>query len=517
MRRLLRAMFVFVLLAAARVSAADVPVLAYHDIVSTRNGDAYAITVKEFEAHMAYLRDAGYTPIDVNSLEAARAGRAQLPAKPVLLTFDDGYKSFYRHAFPTLKRYGYPAVVSIVTSWIDGRATPDYVAAEFMTWDDLREITRSPLVEVFSHSDDLHSMAPANAFGARTPAGITRVYDAKRKTYEADDAHRARVTADLARSVKRIQAELGAAPRGVTWPYGKYEQVLIDAAAQLGMRYHLTLDPQPARIADLPRINRATFRDYRGLADLGDALTFKLYRREQLRFVEIDLAPLAAHRASERADRIVELARRIALLRVDAVVVRPFTSDGKRAYFYNRAVPIEGDLLSQVAYQLSNRAGLYHLYLSIPAAARPSAFRDLARLNWFSGVAFDDAGDAALDRAAAVFRYYKPAARIGVRARTPPSSAVDFVLVDMALTPAVGDKALKARVAALVGAAPRPLFLLQRTTGTNEAALRDAMAAVRAAGGAHYGYGPDDYERNMPAPPAIIRSLTEHTITHTER
>ncbi len=52
-------------------------------------------------------------------MEDARAGRSRLPEKPVLLTFDDGYESFYRLVFPLLKAYQYPAVFAVVTGWLD--------------------------------------------------------------------------------------------------------------------------------------------------------------------------------------------------------------------------------------------------------------------------------------------------------------------------------------------------------------------------------------------------------------
>lgn len=513
MRRAIAAALALVVLLAARFAgAAEIPAIAYHDIVSAKNGDPYAITVKDFERQMAYLHTAGYRPISLRVLEEVRRGKAALPAKPVLLTFDDGYRSYYERAYPVLARYGFPSVVSIVTSWVDRRAAPEYTAAPLMTWDEVREIARSPLVEVLSHTDDLHDQAPAGPAGVRRPAGVTRIYDAAAGGYETDAAHAQRAQADLARSAERIEAELGKRPVGVTWPYGEYEHALIEAASAQGMHYHLTLDAEPTRLEDLPRVNRATFRDYRTLADFGDMLAFRQYRRQQLRFVEFDLGPLAAHDAAGRARLIAAMARRAEVLRADAVLLRPFTPDGARAYFHNGAVPAAAELLSQVGHQLENRAGLLHLYLSIPAGADFRAYADLARLHWFTGVALEGAPDrAAFERASAVLRRYKPALKLGIRGREPVAGVTpDFVLVDVAAdTP---PKELARDVQRALAGAPRPLFLLARAPALSDAALRDAMALLRSAGAAHYGYGPDDYVNGAPAPLAIVRALTEHTI-----
>ena len=49
----------------------------------------------------------------------ASQGRATLPPKPVLLTFDDGLRSVYDKAFPLLQAYRYPALVAVITDYVD--------------------------------------------------------------------------------------------------------------------------------------------------------------------------------------------------------------------------------------------------------------------------------------------------------------------------------------------------------------------------------------------------------------
>lgn len=505
-----------VLLGLARLApAAEIAALAYHDIVPRLNGDSYAITVEEFKQQMAYLARAGYHPVSLLALERAREGKQALPPKPVLLTFDDGYRSYYDVAYPILRKYGFPSIVSPVTSWIDRRAAPAYVTAEFMTWDELRAVARSPLVEVLSHSDHLHHNVAAGPFGARVPAAVARLYDEHAGTYETEAAHRSRISADLARSAQRLRAELGISPRGVTWPYGRYDQAALDAAAALGMRYYLTLDDEPTRLASLPRINRATFRDYRGLSDLGDALTFRSYRRREWRFVAFDLAALARADHATQMRLITELERRVEVLRVNAVVLRPFTADGKRALFHTEAMPVAADVLSEVAYQINDRAQVAYLILRVPATLDQRVYADLARLNWFSAAVIEDADAAGFKRVAAVLRSYRPDLKIGVDGREPSVPGADFRLIDLAADlPAE----VRAKMIRQVQSDRRPCyFLIERTPTVSTAALRATMAALRGAGVLHFGYGPDDYAHDSPAFLDVVRPLAAYAIPAARR
>ena len=511
MRRLLCGLLL--LFSAARLAAgADIAALAYHDIVPVKDGDPFSITVAEFRRHMEYLAQAGYQPISLAALQRAREGKAELPPKPVLLTFDDGYKSYHDTVFPILREYGFPSVISLVTSWIDRRSVPDYATAEFMTWTELRTLARSPLVEILSHSDDLHRRVVANAFGARMPAAETRLYDATANAYESEAAHRVRLRSDLERSVERIRDELGVAPLGITWPYGRYDGPALEIAAELGMRVYLTLDDEPTSLVAWPRINRATFRDYRKLADLGNLLTFRDFRKRQWRFVSVDLATFADKTSAEQARLIFELGQRVELLRVNAVVLRPFTPDGKRAYFHTDAMPVAADVLSQIAFQLTERAGLRNLILQVPAGLDARVYADLARLNWFSGVVIEGAdADDEFTRVAEVLQRLKPALNVGVPGEDATVDArASFTLIDVAMdTPPA---TIAQRVEAAMQASPRPLFMLERTPTTSAEALTATMATLRAAGALHYGYGVDDFTQNRPEFLRIVRPLAEYAI-----
>ena len=127
-------------------------IICYHDIIDTsKPEDAGAVrrqyfpqtlTADRLIAHFNWLRDNGYTPVSWQQIKDARAGKAKLPDKPVLLTFDDGYLSFYTTAYPILKAFNYPAVYALITSWLEipagGRIqyddTTSLPRSAFVTW-----------------------------------------------------------------------------------------------------------------------------------------------------------------------------------------------------------------------------------------------------------------------------------------------------------------------------------------------------------------------------------------------
>ena len=135
----------------ASATAAEVQfvTIGYHDVRDNLarhyDPDQYAVTAEHLAGHFRWLAGEGYTVISIDDVLAARRGERQLPEKSVLLTFDDGFRSVYTHVFPLLKSFGYPAVVSPVTSWIETEKTIPYNremldASHFLTWDQLWEM-----------------------------------------------------------------------------------------------------------------------------------------------------------------------------------------------------------------------------------------------------------------------------------------------------------------------------------------------------------------------------------------
>ena len=110
---------------------AGVPILEYHMVDTQEDADShpYNVPPEAFAAQLDYLR--------------AKKGKQQLPAKPIILTFDDGYEDNYTQMLPLLEARGMRAVVFVVTNDI---GQPDY-----LTWDELRDMSRRG-IEIGSHT-----------------------------------------------------------------------------------------------------------------------------------------------------------------------------------------------------------------------------------------------------------------------------------------------------------------------------------------------------------------------------
>jgi len=106
----------------------QIPVLCFHDIGTPSSVagsvDYYNVTLANFTAEMAWLSKEGYATITPAQYTAWLAGKAEtLPARPVLITFDDAFTNDFTQATPVLQKYGFHATAFIVTGYANG----DYV------------------------------------------------------------------------------------------------------------------------------------------------------------------------------------------------------------------------------------------------------------------------------------------------------------------------------------------------------------------------------------------------------
>ena len=107
-----------------------IPVLMYHH-VGTKTGALY-VRPDIFAAQMAYLQQKGYSTVGLDDVVDSLISSKPLPAKPVVITFDDGYRDVYTNAFPVLKEKNMRATTFLITQLIGG--------GEYLTWDQVREM-----------------------------------------------------------------------------------------------------------------------------------------------------------------------------------------------------------------------------------------------------------------------------------------------------------------------------------------------------------------------------------------
>lgn len=120
---------------------AGIPVLTYHHI--GMGTEWYNVQPTDFEQQLSYLRESGYVSVSVTELAEGLAGRAKLPPRPVVITFDDGYEDNYLAALPVLERQKMMGTFFVVTGKL---GQPGY-----MSWDQAREMAARGM-ELGSHT-----------------------------------------------------------------------------------------------------------------------------------------------------------------------------------------------------------------------------------------------------------------------------------------------------------------------------------------------------------------------------
>ena len=197
---------------------ADIPVLMYHHI--DENTNSVTVTEENFESHMKALTDAGYTAVSMAEVYEYVMGRGTLPEKPVMITFDDGYRSNYELAMPILEKYGMKAVMFPIGSSV-GKSKykdADHEIIPHATLGEIAAMAESGVFEIGSHTYDMHqSLQYEIECGNSSPR-----IDMDRLDGEEEQAYLNAVRSDFVRSWADIQSATGenfmltlAYPRGV--------------------------------------------------------------------------------------------------------------------------------------------------------------------------------------------------------------------------------------------------------------------------------------------------------------
>jgi biofilm PGA synthesis lipoprotein PgaB len=374
---------------APKASAADATArsfiaLAYHNVEDSDPDQRFVgVSTDKLVAQLSWLQRNGYHPVTIDDLIAARDGGKELPDKAVLLTFDDGYESFYTRVFPVLKAFRFPAVLALVGAWLENgpdatvRYSPDKAAAAlgdgpvqfgdlkvkrdlFLTWDQIREIAASGLVEIASHSYDAHSGAPANPQGNSEPDETTRRYNSATGSYESDASERQYLDADSARMALKIKSETGKRPRVMVWPYGEANELTISIAAANGMPITLTLEDGVAAVDKLGAVPRHLINPDPPLGEYVTELR-AFSERSPVRVVQVDLDYVYDPDPAQQELNVGRLVQRIYAMQISTVFLQAFADpDGtglaRQVYFPNRVLPMRADLFNRVSWQLRTRA-----------------------------------------------------------------------------------------------------------------------------------------------------------------
>jgi len=205
------------------------PILMYHGILKdpARGGD-YVISPQLLESDLAFLKSRGYTSLLPSELYEAVTKGEDLPPKPVMITFDDGFLNNLTYGLPLLEKYDMKATVAVVGSYSERFSdTPDpNPAYAHLSWDDITELTQSGRVEIANHSYDMHKKEGRKG--------------TRRKFGEDEADYYAALVQDVGKTQSLLEQHCGIVPTAFAYPYGSISRESVAVLQEMGFNVLFT-------------------------------------------------------------------------------------------------------------------------------------------------------------------------------------------------------------------------------------------------------------------------------------
>lgn len=213
-------------------------VLMYHHIDEQEKSDA-TISPEKFESHMQMLLDQHYNIINMQQFIDFIQEDTPIPENAVLITFDDGYESFYTEAYPILKKYNVVAshfIIGHTSDFLNPEALPH------LTWDQMREMDADGM-NFYNHTYDSHRYATVDSLGEQGPLLTNPLYIEDQQRTETEDEYKARIYDDLRIMEQRLADELGEQDKLLAFPFGAYNEEVVEVGKQLDIQLFFTTVP----------------------------------------------------------------------------------------------------------------------------------------------------------------------------------------------------------------------------------------------------------------------------------
>ncbi len=335
-----------------------VVILCYHDIgkYDSPQTTMYSMDTKNLEGNIKYLLSAGYTFLSLDDYIAINKKEKPLPAKAVMLTFDDGYESFYKTVYPLLQKYQVPAMMAIIGSWMDGGAS---AGIKMSTWEQFKEMEASGLVAVASHTYDLHKPVLINDYGENGPAVGSRIF--RNGRYETEAAYRERISYDFAKAQKQMEENLGHRVKALVWPFGAHTDISMELAKKAGFEATFILSDgiNPPSMQSLERARRGIIYSNVSGSQLPSYIK-SLYVKDfnLFRFAKVKISDVYAENDLQQTDANIDmLVNRLMAGNAWRVALQAFedtngNTSPDAAFFYNRQAPVKKDIFNHIAGRL---------------------------------------------------------------------------------------------------------------------------------------------------------------------
>ncbi|MDR0914155.1 MAG: polysaccharide deacetylase family protein, partial [Oscillospiraceae bacterium] len=218
---------------APKEEGVKVPILMYHSLLKASSAQGrYTISPDWLESDLKYIQENGYTTITVKDLTDYVFNDKPLPAKPVMLTFDDGHYNNYAYALPLLKKYKAKAIMSPILKEAEKfseleEKDENSAIYGYCSFEDLKEMVDSGCFEIQNHSYDMHGIRSGR-------------YGATQRDWESDADYRAALIKDTQTAQDLITQKTGTTPLCYTYPLGARSKDTESILRELGFKVSLS-------------------------------------------------------------------------------------------------------------------------------------------------------------------------------------------------------------------------------------------------------------------------------------
>jgi peptidoglycan/xylan/chitin deacetylase (PgdA/CDA1 family) len=229
------------------------PILMYHSI-DTHDRGKYIAAPTQFESDLIMLRREGFTTVFMSEVIDWVHGAERLPARPIVITMDDGHFNNMCYALEIAKRHNAKFMINPVTRFTEKNMekhdvnNPRY---SYLTFEQMRECVDSGLVEIGNHTHDMHGFTPR--YGVMNLRG------------ETDEHYTNAIKSDILHAQELITRAGVPAPTTFAYPFGRYNKKSREVLVGLGFRALLTCNEvvnvikqgDPECLYSLGRFNRS--------------------------------------------------------------------------------------------------------------------------------------------------------------------------------------------------------------------------------------------------------------------
>lgn len=225
---------------ASTTTAVSLPVLVYHGILSSSDGESVNTTRELFKQHLFTLKRAGYQTVSLEDLYAFKRGVRALPQKPIVITFDDGRTDTYEEVDPLLKALNYQATMFVITKYSLDTIKNHY----YLNRDELARMEASGRWDIQPHTHAGHGdIATGPDTNDTGPFYAYRMWLPQERQVETYVQYRKRITEDMQTARSLVANKINSHIIGFAFPFGDYGQnetqdpvlsrILVEEASKL--------------------------------------------------------------------------------------------------------------------------------------------------------------------------------------------------------------------------------------------------------------------------------------------